>query len=108
MLQQYCKFSDTKKIPVKKLIFGTLVNDYVESDIHDSQQTAFLKIIGNKAKGQISKRVFQENKACQIFTPWYTHVSLKRVNISILSIVSQFFKKKNENVPKSVRFTKLQ
>ena len=23
--------------------------------------------VGNKAKGQISKRVFQENKACQIF-----------------------------------------
>ena len=24
-------------------------------------------IVGNKAKGRISKRVFQENKACQIF-----------------------------------------
>ena len=26
-----------------------------------------LLIVANKAKGQISKRVFQENKACQIF-----------------------------------------
>ena len=32
--------------------------------------------IGNKAKGQISKRVIQENKACQVFqkttflNPW--------------------------------------
>ena len=38
------------------------------------------QIIGNKVKGQISKRVFQENKARQIFrkrtflTPWYAHV----------------------------------
>ena len=35
--------------------------------------------VGNKAKGGISKRVFQENKARQnfrkthIFTPWYAH-----------------------------------
>ena len=27
----------------------------------------YQKIVGNKAKGRISKRVFQENKACQIF-----------------------------------------
>ena len=26
-----------------------------------------IKIVGNKAKGQISKRVFQENKVRQIF-----------------------------------------
>ena len=26
-----------------------------------------LHFVGNKAKGQISKRVFQENNACQIF-----------------------------------------
>ena len=25
------------------------------------------QIVGNKAKGQTSKRVFQENKVCQIF-----------------------------------------
>ena len=25
------------------------------------------ELVGNKAKGRISKRVFQENKACQIF-----------------------------------------
>ena len=28
---------------------------------------AFGKSVGNKAKGRISKRVFQENEACQIF-----------------------------------------
>ena len=39
------------------------------------------EIIGNKAKGQISKRVIQENKACQDFqkttflTPWYAQAS---------------------------------
>ena len=39
------------------------------------------EIIGNKAKEQISKRVIQENKACQIFqktiflTHWYAQVS---------------------------------
>ena len=39
------------------------------------------EIIGNKAKGQISKRVIQENKACQDFqkttflTLWYAQVS---------------------------------
>ena len=25
-----------------------------------------IQVVGNKAKGRISKRVFQENKACQI------------------------------------------
>ena len=41
---------------------------------------------GNKAKGRILKRVFQENKARQIFrkrtflTPWYAHV---RVYVSM-------------------------
>ena len=41
----------------------------------------WLHFVGNKAKGWISKRVFQENKACQIFrikqtffTPWYAHL----------------------------------
>ena len=38
------------------------------------------QFVGNKAKGGISKRVFQENKARQIFrktnifTPWYAHL----------------------------------
>ena len=37
---------------------------------------------GNKAKGRISKRVFQENKARKIYrktnflTPWYVHFAL--------------------------------
>ena len=31
------------------------------------QSFRFLRLVGNKAKGQISKRVFQENKARQIF-----------------------------------------
>ena len=39
------------------------------------------QFVSNKGKGRISKRVFQENKARQIFrktnifTPWYAHVS---------------------------------
>ena len=33
----------------------------------------FFEIVGNKAKGRISKRVFQENKARQIF--WKTNIS---------------------------------
>ena len=32
-----------------------------------------LQFVGNKAKGQISKQVFQENKARQIF--WKTNIS---------------------------------
>ena len=31
------------------------------------EQMSQLKFLGNKAKGQISKRVFQENRAYQIF-----------------------------------------
>ena len=37
------------------------------------------KIVGNNAKGRISKRVFQENKACQIF---------RKMNISYPLIIS--------------------
>ena len=43
----------------------------------------FLHFVVNKAKGRISKRVFQENKARQIFrktnifTPWYAHVRIR-------------------------------
>ena len=32
-----------------------------------SFDSCFLDFAGNKAKGSISERVFQENKACQIF-----------------------------------------
>ena len=36
-------------------------------------------IVGNKPKGRISKRVFQENKACQIFqTPTNTTKTSQR------------------------------
>ena len=33
------------------------------------------EIVGNKVKGQILKRVFQENKACQIF--WKTNARVR-------------------------------
>ena len=34
----------------------------------DTRESNFeIQYVGNKAKGRISKRVFQENKACQIF-----------------------------------------
>ena len=42
-------------------------------------------IVDNKAKGRISKRVFQENKARQVsekwtfLTPWYAHVYLLHI-----------------------------
>ena len=39
-----------------------------------------LQFVGNKAKGQISKRVLQENKACQIIQK--TNISYVRVRIS--------------------------
>ena len=43
---------------------------------------SFRYYVGNKAKGRISKRVFQEKKARQIsekrtfLTPWYAHVRM--------------------------------
>ena len=43
-----------------------------------------LNIVGNKAKGPISKREFEENRACQIFRktdisypPRYAHVRVR-------------------------------
>ena len=42
----------------------------VENGLNFNSSKSTMEILehfGNKAKGQISKRVFQENKACQIF-----------------------------------------
>ena len=38
-----------------------------EQVFQDRQYQVMAIIVGNKEKGRISKRVFQENKACQIF-----------------------------------------
>ena len=65
------------------------------------------QIIGNKAKGRISKRVFQENKARQIFrktnisyplirTKIYIHQSYKR---SLIQRVLKIFRKTNTFYP---------
>ena len=40
-------------------IFNSFINSNIEKDI--------TQFVGNKAKEQISKRAFQENKVCQIF-----------------------------------------
>ena len=45
---------------------------YVSNVLRDCLQISLL-IVGNKAKEQISKRVFQESKARQIF--WKTNIS---------------------------------
>ena len=50
---------------------------------HRICQNSFYKSVGNKAKGGISKRVFQESKARHIF---------RKTNISYLLIHKHFFR----------------
>ena len=51
------------------------------------QLTHFVQLVGKKAKGQISKRWLQENKACQIS---------RKTNISYPNnFMEIFFKKSN-------------
>ena len=44
-----------------------------------------LQFVGNKTKGWISKRVLQENKACQIF--WKTSISYPPRNLISFQII---------------------
>ena len=62
-------------------MFSELLSKSEESCLSiKTKNSKITDIVGSTAKGQISKRVFQENKACQIFrktaflTPWYAHV----------------------------------
>ena len=59
----------------------------------------FQNFVGNKAKGRIAKRVFQKNKARQIFrkrtflTPWHAHVS-PVLRLALLPYYRRFFSHK--------------
>ena len=49
-------------------MFSELLSKSEESYLSiKTKNSKITDIVGSTAKGQISKRVFQENKACQIF-----------------------------------------
>ena len=58
-------FSDALKRIYATVIYLRLVSK--SGLIKTSVVTSKAKVVGNKAKGRISKRMFQENKASQIF-----------------------------------------
>ena len=52
-----------------------------------------MQVVGNKAKGQISKRVFQENKARQIFRKTNISYPLIRTRMCAYQGVRNVFRK---------------
>ena len=57
------KTTHHRSIHVDKLV----INSVIRSETRHYSPETLVWIVGNKAEGQISKRVFQENKARQIF-----------------------------------------
>ena len=64
-------FHDTNNIKQEEAFYSK--NMYKLKQNKAFKSSEFQKVVGNKAKGQISKQVFQENKAHQIF--WKMNIS---------------------------------
>ena len=64
-----CFHESDKFISYEKQItlFGMIVQNIFNSFINSNIEKNITQFVGNKAKERISKRVFQENKVCQIF-----------------------------------------
>ena len=64
-----CFHESDKFISYEKQItlFGMIVQNIFNSFINSNIEKDITQFVGNKAKEQISKRAFQENKVCQIF-----------------------------------------
>ena len=64
---------------------------YDLGNIYDGSLFAKRFIFGNKAKGQISKRVFQENKVHQIFRKTNISYSLIRKQVRGSQVFLHFY-----------------
>ena len=52
---------------ILKNALGHFVQNYLPKHVITSKYMSECQVVGNKAKGRISKRVFQENKASEFF-----------------------------------------